>query len=125
MFSLAHTTLHQGRSKALVIIHGLLGQGRNWRSLQRSFGARLPDHSVTTLDLRNHGDSPHCDSMSIDDLAEDVAGLLLDLKCDKYSVLGHSLGGKASTVNEDGARCLFFKKRTGRHAFGPDKTRSC
>lgn len=38
--------------------------------------------------------------MSIDELAEDVAGLLQDLKPEnqrkRFSVLGHSLGGKAS-----------------------------
>ena len=99
MFSLAHSTLGGGGKSGLVIIHGLLGQGRNWRSLQRSFVSRLPGFSVTTLDLRNHGDSPHCESMSIDELAEDVAGLIHDLAYQggpqKWSVLGHSLGGKA------------------------------
>lgn len=97
MFSLAHSTVGAGR-RGLVIVHGLLGQGRNWRSLQRALAGRLPDFSVTALDLRNHGDSPHCDSMSLSEMAEDVAGLLHDLapqQPDKrWSLLGHSLGGK-------------------------------
>lgn len=38
----------------LVILHGLFGQKRNWRSLAKQF-QRLLNNTVFTLDLRNHG----------------------------------------------------------------------
>ena len=58
----------------LVILHGLLGGGRNWRSLQKRLAQVLPDHAVTTLDLRNHGEThPHVPSMAYEELVEDVA----------------------------------------------------
>lgn len=58
----------------LVILHGLLGGARNWRSLQKRLAQQLPDHAVTTLDLRNHGDTrPHTPSMTYEEMVEDVA----------------------------------------------------
>ncbi len=94
MLSLAHSTVGAGRP--LLIAHGLLGQARNWRSLQNTFAQRLPA-AVTTVDLRNHGRSPHASTMSMEEMAEDVAGLLSDLHGERATaVLGHSMGGKVA-----------------------------
>ena len=45
----------QGAGPALLIAHGLFGSARNWGVIAK----RLSDtFTVTTVDMRNHGDSP-------------------------------------------------------------------
>lgn len=73
----------------LLIAHGLYGSARNWGVLARPLSDRF---RVTSVDMRNHGDSPWFDSHGYEEMAEDLAGVL-----DGPShVLGHSMGGKAA-----------------------------
>lgn len=73
----------------LLIAHGLYGSARNWGVLARPLSERF---RVTSVDMRNHGDSPWFDSHGYEEMAEDLAGVL-----DGPShVLGHSMGGKAA-----------------------------
>ena len=75
----------------LLIAHGLFGSARNWGAIAK----RLSDtRQVTTVDMRNHGESPWADSHSYEDLSADLAALL-DQPTD---ILGHSMGGKTSMV---------------------------
>ena len=88
--SLAHTTLGAGPRRA-VVAHGILGSGRNWRSLIRKLAARSPEWTFSLVDLRNHGDShglagPH----DLAACARDVMDLQPEL------VIGHSFGGKVA-----------------------------
>ena len=58
-----------GHGPALVILHGLLGSGTNWRTLAR----RLGEHFLVIVpDARNHGLSPHTDDMSYATQANDI-----------------------------------------------------
>ncbi len=82
-----------GSGPPLIILHGLFGSADNWRSV----AARLETNVTTvTLDLRNHGDSPHADSMSYREMARDVGDTLDQLKIDTAHLLGHSMGGKVA-----------------------------
>ena len=75
----------------LLIAHGLFGSARNWGVIAR----RLSEgRQVTAVDMRNHGDSPWCDSQSYADMAADLAAMLPG----PSDVLGHSMGGKAAMV---------------------------
>lgn len=77
----------------LVVLHGFLGSSRNWGSVAR----RLSDsYHVFLADLRNHGRSPHTDSMTIEDCAQDVRRLLDELRLERVRLMGHSLGGKVA-----------------------------
>jgi esterase len=79
----------------LVVLHGLLGSSRNWLGA----GAALAgEWHVQALDLRNHGKSPHADSMGYDDLVEDVLGWLDARGLDQVDLMGHSMGGKVAMV---------------------------
>jgi esterase len=63
----------QGNGPALLIMHGLFGSSSNWRSVANHL---TKNHRVITVDLRNHGDSPHADIMGYPEMAEDVLRLL-------------------------------------------------
>jgi esterase len=82
-----------GSGPPLVILHGFLGSGRNWQSVARQLSGT---HRVFTLDLRNHGTSPHSPEMTYPALATDVGAFLDSQGIDRARVLGHSMGGKAA-----------------------------
>ena len=76
----------------LLVFHGLFGMLDNWGSFGKEFAELMPTHLI---DLRNHGRSFHSESMSHDDLANDILNYMNDHKIEKANLLGHSLGGKA------------------------------
>lgn len=76
----------------LLVFHGLFGMLDNWGTFGRDFSELMPVHLI---DLRNHGKSFHSDSMSHDDLADDILNYLEFHQLEKVHLLGHSLGGKA------------------------------
>lgn len=77
----------------LVILHGLLGSMDNWRGQAKRLSK---NRTVITMDLRNHGNSPHVTGMSYREMYEDVIKLLIHLDIQKFDCLGHSMGGKAA-----------------------------
>lgn len=77
----------------LFILPGLLGSAVNWRSIAVRPEVSL-DRRVFSLDMRNHGGSPHHESMTLDDMASDVIALADRLHLPKVALLGHSMGGK-------------------------------
>lgn len=82
-----------GEGEPVIILHGLFGSSRNWQTVAR----KLSDsYQVITVDLRNHGQSEHADSMTYMDMAGDIIELISDLSLDKVSLIGHSMGGKVA-----------------------------
>ena len=79
----------------LLILHGLMGSSRNWRSAGMDLSVRF---HVCALDLRNHGLSPHAAEQSFDLMAADVFEWLDDRRIERASLLGHSLGGKVAML---------------------------
>ena len=78
-------------SQSWIIIHGLLGCKDNWRNLAK----KLSLHSnIYCVDCRNHGESFHNDSMTYEQMSQDIEQLLQYLSLDKVSIIGHSMGGK-------------------------------
>ncbi|KAL1915274.1 uncharacterized protein VTP21DRAFT_7550 [Calcarisporiella thermophila] len=77
----------------LVIMHGLFGSRQNWKSLAKAF-SRF--RTVYTLDLRNHGESPHSPVHTYEAMGDDVIEFLREQKLEKVAILGHSMGGKVS-----------------------------
>ena len=82
-----------GAGPPVVVLHGLLGRGRNWLSIARSLQATYTLH---LLDLRNHGASPWSDEMSYAAMARDVAAYIEGEGLERPRLLGHSMGGKAA-----------------------------
>lgn len=77
----------------ILILHGLLGSLGNWGWQSRQLAT---DFAVIGLDLRNHGSSPHSDSMDYASMANDVLEFMDDHKLERCHVLGHSMGGKVA-----------------------------
>src|SRR5690606_35363492 len=80
-----------GSGEPVLLIHGLFGDLDNLKSLGRDLSV---DHQVILIDVRNHGDSFHSDSMRYIDMADDVAATLDALAIPAVHIVGHSMGGK-------------------------------
>ena len=78
---------------ALIILHGLLGASRNWTMIGKALRDRFDFHA---LDLRNHGNSPHVDSMRWSELVADLKLYLETHALGEVLLMGHSLGGKVA-----------------------------
>lgn len=82
-----------GEGRALLVLHGLFGSRDNWHTV----ATRLSDaRHVVTVDLPNHGDSPHADSFDYDVMAQAVGDTAERLGLRQFDLLGHSMGGKAA-----------------------------
>jgi len=77
----------------LVLLPGLFGSTGNWRPMARRLAVK---YRVLVVDLRNHGRSPHADSMRYEEMAEDVLMLLDKQGMARVALLGHSMGGKVA-----------------------------
>ncbi|WP_432472182.1 alpha/beta fold hydrolase [Amphritea sp. HPY] len=82
-----------GNGKPLIIMHGLFGTLENWGGQIKA----LAEHfTVYAVDMRNHGRSPHNDTISYPEMAEDIIQLMDDHCLSSTSIIGHSMGGKAA-----------------------------
>lgn len=71
----------------------MMGSKKNYHSLAKhKFVSGKNDAYL--LDLRNHGESPHANSMGISEMADDVIRFMDEVSLEKANILGHSLGGK-------------------------------
>ena len=83
-----------GSGPPLLILHGLMGQARNWATQAKLFAK---DYRVLAVDLRNHGRSPWASGMTYEEMAEDVAALIEHAGA-PVKIIGHSMGGKVTMV---------------------------
>ena len=80
-----------GTGEHLVLIHGLFGSLENLNMVAKSLSNNF---CVTSVDVRNHGNSFHASSMEYPELAQDIINLLDHLNIYTCLLLGHSMGGK-------------------------------
>lgn len=80
-----------GQGEHIVLIHGLFGSLENLNMVAKSLSQH---YCVTSVDVRNHGNSFHQAGMHYKDLAQDVITLLNNLSIESCHILGHSMGGK-------------------------------
>ena len=85
--------IEQGRGPVIILIHGMFGSLSNLGMLARPL---VDQYRVISVDLRNHGDSPHEQKMDIPAMAADIVELMDDLHIDSATLIGHSLGGKVA-----------------------------
>merc|ERR1719158_2197778 len=97
-----------------VLVHGILGSGRNLRGFARKLARENPAWQFVLVDLRCHGESASAvvpsseESNSVDGAAADVLSLLKKLNLFPKMLIGHSFGGKVvmKMVDRFGSRAL-------------------
>ncbi|WP_020144914.1 alpha/beta fold hydrolase [Terracoccus sp. 273MFTsu3.1] len=84
----------------IAFLHGLFGQGRNWNQIAKAVsGAEGTDARCLLVDLPDHGRSPWSQQFSLDAYADAVAATLRAVgEGERWTVVGHSLGGKVAMV---------------------------
>jgi esterase len=84
-----------GEGPPLIILHGLFGSSDNWVTIARQLSSSC---TVILPDLRNHGVSPHDDIHDYPSMCNDLYELVISLGLSRFSVLGHSMGGKVAML---------------------------
>ncbi|MDQ9090777.1 alpha/beta fold hydrolase [Pseudoalteromonas haloplanktis] len=82
-----------GQGPHVILIHGLFGSLENLNVIAKSLAENF---TITNIDLRNHGQSPHSDVMDYPSMAADVLNLMAHLSINKAHLVGHSMGGKVA-----------------------------
>ena len=91
------TPLHSqiiGSGSPLVILHGFLGMGDNWKTLALKFADQ--GYQVHLVDQRNHGRSFHDAQFTYNLLSEDLCHYCIHHKLQRVVLIGHSMGGKTA-----------------------------
>lgn len=82
-----------GEGQPVIILHGLFGTLDNWQTLARQLAE---EYMVFIIDQRNHGRSPHVDTIDYPSMAADLHAFMeANWLYDAYLV-GHSMGGKTA-----------------------------
>lgn len=89
------------------MLHGLFGSLDNFRSASLHMERSL---SVVRLDLPGHGESPSIPELSIEEMALAVQAELANLGIKRFSLLGHSLGGKVAMAMAGHSDCKGLEK---------------
>lgn len=84
-----------GAGFPVVVLHGLYGSSDNWLSIAKQLGEH---YRVILVDQRNHGNSPHAQTHTYTDLANDLYGLVRKLNLEQFHLIGHSMGGRAAML---------------------------
>ena len=92
--------------KDLLILHGFLGMGDNWKTHAKHWAEQ--GWRVHLIDQRNHGRSFWSQDFSYDFMAEDLLNYYHTSGIEKATILGHSMGGKVAML----FACLYPEKVT-------------
>lgn len=94
-YSISYEILNVDKSETIVFLHGW---GANKEIMKQAFGSYLKEFKLVFLDLPGFGNSTIVKPIKTDDYAKIVRIFLKSLHVDKYSVVGHSFGGKVGAL---------------------------
>lgn len=83
-----------GEGAPLLILHGFLGMGDNWKTLGNKFAQE--GYQVHLVDQRNHGKSPHSEEFNYEIMAADIEEYCEQHQISDVVLMGHSMGGKTA-----------------------------
>lgn len=83
-----------GAGRPVVILHGFLGMGDNWKSLALKMAHE--GFQVHLVDQRNHGRSFHHQEFDYTLMSKDLDAYLTHHGLTEIILLGHSMGGKTA-----------------------------
>lgn len=85
-----------GKGEPLIILHGFLGMGDNWKTLAKQFAEQ--GYEVHLVDQRNHGRSFQSDKFSYELMANDLKAYCEEKDLSTVYLIGHSMGGKTAML---------------------------
>jgi len=81
-------------SVTLIFLHYFGGSALEWQSVMN---ALADQYRCLAVDLRGHGDSDAPENgYSVDNMADDIAGLISSLDIQDFALVGHSMSGKVA-----------------------------
>jgi pimeloyl-ACP methyl ester carboxylesterase len=81
----------------VVVLHGLFANGLHFLSFAENLMKENKKvFRVILVDLRNHGLSDHHDSMTFEEMADDIFRHLESLGIQEYILISHSIGAKTA-----------------------------
>lgn len=80
----------------LIVLHGFLGMLDNWKSFAKRMDQNK--YQIHLVDQRNHGKSFHNNLFNYEILATDLKNYIDHYKIKKFSLIGHSMGGKTAMM---------------------------
>ncbi len=92
--NLLHSNILGEAKRDLLILHGFLGMSDNWKTHAKNWADM--GFRVHLIDQRNHGRSFWSTSFSYDLMAEDLLRYCEAHQLQKFTLLGHSMGGKTA-----------------------------
>lgn len=95
---LCSNILGEKNEKHIIILHGLYGCADSWKNIGEYLSAGFCVH---LLDMRNHGNSFHNDSHTYEDMVQDLLEYSHFHKLSRFSIIGHSMGGKTAMFFAD------------------------
>jgi pimeloyl-ACP methyl ester carboxylesterase len=95
----------QGKGTAVVLLHGFLESHKIWDNFTNTLSK---SYQVIVIDLPGHGQSEVIsETHSMELMADVVNSILVHLKINKASIIGHSMGGYVALAFAD-----VFKEKT-------------
>ena len=91
---LLHSLILGSGQRHLIVLHGFLGTGDNWKSHAKHWESQ--GWCVHLIDQRNHGHSFWSTAFNYSILAKDLKAYLDHHEIQKCTLLGHSMGGKTA-----------------------------
>jgi len=95
--SLAYVKNDFQKNRNILIHHGLMGSSKNFKSISKN-GSISNYANSYLIDSRNHGESKHTATHTIEDLADDLYDFIHERKLtegNNLTLMGHSMGGLA------------------------------
>ena len=80
----------------LIVLHGFLGMLDNWKSFAKRMNQNK--YQIHLVDQRNHGKSFHSNLFNYEILAVDIKNYIDHYNIKKFSLIGHSMGGKTAMM---------------------------
>ncbi|MDA8904001.1 alpha/beta fold hydrolase [Flavobacteriaceae bacterium] len=92
-----HSKIIGSGNNHIVILHGLLGMGDNWKSVANKLSSD-DSYCIHLIDQRNHGKSFHSNKINYVLMVDDLHNYLDHHGIHKCLLIGHSMGGKTAMI---------------------------
>lgn len=96
-FQIYYDIINPTATKDIVFLHGW---GSSKDIMKKAFGDLFIHFRHIYIDMPGFGKSPNSEVLTTEDYAKIMEKLLQELKSDKMLIVGHSFGGKVSTLLE-------------------------